>query len=93
MSDVTRILTTIEQGDAKAAEELLPAVYDELRRLAAQKLSREPPGQIWAKCKRAASGPFQLSASHSGKDMIANGTIACAASGNCWSCAPSNWSK
>jgi RNA polymerase sigma factor (TIGR02999 family) len=45
MTDVTRILTAIEQGDAKAAEELLPAVYDELRRLAAQKLSREPPGQ------------------------------------------------
>jgi DNA-binding GntR family transcriptional regulator len=45
MSDVTRILTAIEQGDAKAAEELLPAVYEELRRLAAQKLSREPPGQ------------------------------------------------
>jgi len=45
MSDVTRILTAIEEGDAKAAEELLPAVYEELRRLAAQKLSREPPGQ------------------------------------------------
>ncbi|MHC4622838.1 MAG: ECF-type sigma factor [Planctomycetota bacterium] len=44
-NDVTRILTAIEQGDARAAEELLPAVYDELRRLAAQKLSREPPGQ------------------------------------------------
>jgi RNA polymerase sigma factor (TIGR02999 family) len=43
--DVTRILTAIEQGDAKAAEELLPAVYEELRRLATQKLSREPPGQ------------------------------------------------
>jgi len=45
MSDVTRILTAIEQGDAKAAEELLPLVYDELRRLAAQKMSQEPPGQ------------------------------------------------
>ena len=45
MSDVTRILTAIEQGDAQAAEELLPAVYEELRRLAAQKLSREPSGQ------------------------------------------------
>jgi RNA polymerase sigma factor (TIGR02999 family) len=45
MSDVTRILTAIEQGDGKAAEELLPAVYEELRRLAAQKLSWEPPGQ------------------------------------------------
>jgi len=45
MSDVTRILTAIEQGDAKAADELLPLIYDELRRLAAQKMSREPPGQ------------------------------------------------
>ncbi|MHC4557693.1 MAG: ECF-type sigma factor [Planctomycetota bacterium] len=45
MSDVTRILNAIEQGDARAADELLPAVYQELRRLAAQKLSQEPPGQ------------------------------------------------
>lgn len=39
MSDVTRILVAIEQGDAKAADELLPLVYEELRRLAAQKMS------------------------------------------------------
>jgi RNA polymerase sigma factor (TIGR02999 family) len=45
MSDVTRILSAIEQGDAQATEKLLPLVYDELRRLAAQKMSREPPGQ------------------------------------------------
>ena len=45
MSDVTRILTAIEQGDAKAADKLLPLVYEELRRLAAQKMSRELPGQ------------------------------------------------
>ena len=45
MSDVTRILAAIEQGDAQAADELLPAVYEELRRLAAQKMSRESPGQ------------------------------------------------
>ncbi len=45
MSDVTRILVAIEQGDAKAADELLPLVYEELRRLAAQKMSQEPPGQ------------------------------------------------
>ena len=38
MSEVTRILSAIEQGDPKAAEQLLPLVYDELRRLAAQKL-------------------------------------------------------
>ena len=45
MSDVTRILNAIEQGDARAADKLLPLVYEELRRLAAQKMSREPPGQ------------------------------------------------
>jgi RNA polymerase sigma factor (TIGR02999 family) len=45
MTDVTRILTAIEQGDTKAAEQLLPLVYDELRRLAAQKLAQEKPGQ------------------------------------------------
>jgi RNA polymerase sigma factor (TIGR02999 family) len=45
MSDVTRILTAIEQGDAKEADKLLPLVYEELRRLAAQKMSRESPGQ------------------------------------------------
>ncbi len=45
MSDVTRILAAIEGGDARAVDELLPVVYDELRRLAAWKLSRERPGQ------------------------------------------------
>ena len=45
MSDVTRILKAIEQGKTKAAEELLPLVYEELRRLAAAKMAREAPGQ------------------------------------------------
>jgi len=45
MSDVTRILNAIERGDAKATDELLPLVYEELRLLAAQRLSHEPPGQ------------------------------------------------
>jgi len=45
MNEVTRILSAIEQGDAHAAEQLLPLVYDELRRLAAQKLAGEQPGQ------------------------------------------------
>jgi len=45
MADVTRILNAIEGGDLQAADTLLPIVYDELRRLAAQKLSREKPGQ------------------------------------------------
>jgi RNA polymerase sigma factor (TIGR02999 family) len=44
MGDVTRILADIEQGDPRAAEKLLPLVYDELRRLAAQKMAQENPG-------------------------------------------------
>jgi RNA polymerase sigma factor (TIGR02999 family) len=45
MSEVTRILSAIEQGDPSAAEQLLPLVYDELRRLAAAQLAQEKPGQ------------------------------------------------
>jgi RNA polymerase sigma factor (TIGR02999 family) len=45
MNDVTRILSAIEQGDAHAADKLLPVVYDELRKLAAQRLAKEKPGQ------------------------------------------------
>jgi RNA polymerase sigma factor (TIGR02999 family) len=45
MSEVTRILSAIEEGDPHAAEQLLPLVYEELRKLAAQKLAREKPGQ------------------------------------------------
>jgi RNA polymerase sigma factor (TIGR02999 family) len=45
MSDVTRVLSAIEAGDPHAAEQLLPLVYDGLRKLAAQKMAREAPGQ------------------------------------------------
>jgi RNA polymerase sigma factor (TIGR02999 family) len=45
MSEVTRILSAIEQGDPHAAQQLLPLVYEELRRLAAQRLAQEAPGQ------------------------------------------------
>jgi RNA polymerase sigma factor (TIGR02999 family) len=45
MSEVTRILSAIEQGDPSAASQLLPLVYDELRRLAAERLAHEKPGQ------------------------------------------------
>ena len=45
MSDVTRILSQIEEGDPQAAEKLLPLVYEELRKLAAAKLAQEKPGQ------------------------------------------------
>jgi RNA polymerase sigma factor (TIGR02999 family) len=47
MTEVTRILAAIEQGDPQVAEQLLPLVYTELRRLAAQKLAREAPGQTF----------------------------------------------
>jgi RNA polymerase sigma factor (TIGR02999 family) len=45
MSEVTRILSAIDQGDPKAAEQLLPLIYDDLRKLAAHKLAAEAPGQ------------------------------------------------
>jgi RNA polymerase sigma factor (TIGR02999 family) len=45
MNDVTHILSAIEDGDTNAAEQLLPLIYDELRRLAAQRLAQEKPGQ------------------------------------------------
>jgi RNA polymerase sigma factor (TIGR02999 family) len=45
MNEITRILSAIEQGDPKASEQLLPLVYDELRKLAAAKLARMGPGQ------------------------------------------------
>lgn len=45
MLEVTRLLNAVEKGDPKAAEDLLPLVYEELRRLAAYKMAQEPPGQ------------------------------------------------
>jgi len=45
VSEVTRILDSIAQGDPEAAEELLPLVYEELRKLAAHKMAQEAPGQ------------------------------------------------
>src|SRR5438876_3485220 len=45
MNDVTRILSALEQGDQHASEQLLPLVYEELRKLAAQRLAQEKPGQ------------------------------------------------
>jgi RNA polymerase sigma factor (TIGR02999 family) len=45
MTDITEVLKAVHRGDAKAAAQLLPLVYEELRRLAADRLAREPPGQ------------------------------------------------
>jgi DNA-binding GntR family transcriptional regulator len=47
MSDVSQILAAIDNGDPHAAEQLLPLVYDELRKLAAAKLAQEKPGQTF----------------------------------------------
>jgi hypothetical protein len=47
MRDITRLLNDIQQGDAQAAAEVLPLVYQELRRLAAQKLAGEGPGHTF----------------------------------------------
>lgn len=45
MSDITQLLQAMDRGDAKAAEELMPLIYDELRRVAARRMAVEPPGQ------------------------------------------------
>ena len=45
MSDVTQLLNAIDAGDPKAADQLLPLVYEELRKLAARKMAQEEPGQ------------------------------------------------
>jgi hypothetical protein len=63
MDEVTRILSAIDQGDPHAAEQLLPLVYEELRRLAAHKMARETPGQTleataWP-WRNAGRGPFR----------------------------------
>jgi hypothetical protein len=57
MNDVTRILAAIEHGDPLAAEQLLPLVYDELRKLAAQRLAREPDGPSREAMTRIAQRP------------------------------------
>src|SRR5438045_870531 len=60
MSDVTRILSAIERGDPQAAEQLLPLVYDELRKLAAQKPVPEKSGQT----PQATNGPLRCRPGH-----------------------------
>jgi hypothetical protein len=67
MSDVTRILSAIEQGDAGAAEQLLPLVYDELRKLAAQKMAAiidAWPGQAVGSSPTAGLALFVLTCAH-----------------------------
>lgn len=65
MSDVTRILAALQQGDPTAAEELLPLVYEELRKLAAYKMAHEPPGQTLQATALVHEAWLRLVASHS----------------------------
>src|SRR5262245_10194605 len=60
MNEVTRILSAIEQGDPSAAEQLLPLVYEELRKLAAHKLIQEKPGQTLAATARVHEAYLRL---------------------------------
>jgi RNA polymerase sigma factor (TIGR02999 family) len=60
MSEATRILSAIQQGDPHAAEQLLPLVYDELRKLAAAKLAQEKPGQTLQATALAHEGYLRL---------------------------------
>src|SRR5262245_39679756 len=60
MSEVTRILSQIESGDPSAAEQLLPLVYDELRKLAAARLAQERPGQTLQATALVHEGYLQL---------------------------------
>ena len=60
MTDVTRILSAIEQGDPTAADQLLPLVYDGLRKLAAQKMAQEKPGQSRATAEYCDEDPSRI---------------------------------
>ena len=71
MTDVTQILAAIEQGDPRAAEQLLPLVYDELRKLAAEKMAREKPGQTFQATALVHEAYLRLTA-HSGGDAGAS---------------------
>src|SRR4051812_3726626 len=67
MSEVTRVLSAIEQGDPHAAEQLLPLVYQELRALAAQRLAQEKPGQTLQATALVHDAYLRLVAADSGR--------------------------
>jgi hypothetical protein len=75
MSDVTRILAAIEHGDPQAASQLLPLVYDELRKLAAQKMVQEAPAQTLqpTAAPKVVQDGVQLHRSRVGVEMLASG--------------------
>ena len=79
MNEVTRILSAIEQGDPRAAEQLLPLVYDELRKLAAQRLAQEKPGQTLQATALVHEAYLRLLDSERGQDWNSRGHFFAAA--------------
>jgi RNA polymerase sigma factor (TIGR02999 family) len=79
MSEVTEILSAIEQGDPRAAEQLLPLVYDELRRLAAARLAREKPGLTLEATALVHEAYLRLVGNERGKDWDSRGHFFAAA--------------
>src|SRR5690242_10512989 len=79
MNEVTRILSAIERGDPQAAEQLLPLVYDELRRLAAQMLAREKAGQTLQATAMVHEAYLRLLDSERGRDWNSRGHFFAAA--------------
>jgi RNA polymerase sigma factor (TIGR02999 family) len=79
MNEVTRILSAIEGGDPHAAEQLLPLVYDELRKLAAQKLAQEQPGQTLQATALVHEAYLRLVGPHQARDWSSRGHFFAAA--------------
>jgi RNA polymerase sigma factor (TIGR02999 family) len=79
MNEVTRILSAIEQGEPQAAEQLLPLVYEELRRLAAQKLAQERPGQTLQATALVHEAYLRLVDGHQAQDWNSRGHFFAAA--------------
>src|SRR5712664_2444880 len=79
MADVTQILNAIEAGDPQAAEQLLPLVYDELRRLAAAHMAREKPGQTLDATALVHEAYLRLVESEQGQDWNSRGHFFAAA--------------
>ena len=79
MNEVTRVLSAIERGDPQAAEQLLPLVYDELRKLAAQRLAQEKPGQTLQATALVHEAYLRLLDSERGQDWNSRGHFFAAA--------------
>jgi RNA polymerase sigma factor (TIGR02999 family) len=79
MSDMTQLLSAIGQGDPKAAEQLLPLVYDELRKLAAQRLAQEKPGQTLQATALVHEAYLRLVGAEGGRDWNGRGHFFAAA--------------